>query len=113
MCSITAYLLWNEKRERKRRKKGTKKRAENRNVHSSLFSALFCFLFFSDIIQYCTLDLDFLDLHPFSMLKLKRGGKSEEKQWEYKKGSKKGAKKEEKKATVNDPIVKRATKLDF
>jgi hypothetical protein len=39
------------------------------------------------------------------MLKLKRGKKSEEKRWEYKKGRKKGAKKEGKKATVNDPNV--------
>jgi hypothetical protein len=41
------------------------------------------------------LDLDFLDLHPFSMLKLKKAEKPGEKRWEYKK--------EQKKTTVNDP----------
>jgi hypothetical protein len=41
------------------------------------------------------LDLDFLDLHPFSMLKLRKAEKLREKRWGYKKGAKK--------ATVNDP----------
>jgi hypothetical protein len=36
------------------------------------------------------LDLEFLDLHPFFMLKLKGGKKPGEKRWEYEKGRKKG-----------------------
>jgi hypothetical protein len=47
------------------------------------------------------LDLDFLVLHPFCILKLKRGKKPGEKRWDYKKESKKGAKK----PTVNNPIA--------
>jgi hypothetical protein len=80
----------------KGREKGPKKGAESRNVHSSLFLALFRFLFFSGFIQYRMSDLDFSDLHPFCMLKLKRGKIPGEKQTEYKKGRKKGAKRRKK-----------------
>jgi hypothetical protein len=85
--------------------KGTNKGAETQGVHSSLFLALFRFLFFSDFIQYRTLDQDFLDFTPFLHVEIDKGKKKpREKQWEYNKGRKKGAKKGGKKATVNNPI---------
>jgi hypothetical protein len=72
----------------KESQKGMKKGAENQGVYSSLFSALLRFLLFSDFIQYRTLDLDFLDLHPFCMLKLKRGKNPEKNSGNTKKGGK-------------------------
>jgi hypothetical protein len=67
--------------------KGTKKGAESQGVFTvAFFRPFFASFFFSDFNQYRTLDLDFLDLHPFCMLKLKRGKKPGEKRWEYEKG---------------------------
>jgi hypothetical protein len=52
------------------------------------FFGPFSLPFFSDFIQYRMLELDFLDLHPFCMLKLKRGKNPEKNGGNTKNGEK-------------------------